>query len=103
MEERRRVTRARSETEMQRSKITSSLRIGKSGLYNENKSIRLMKIAVILLEKKRKKTSPIMISELEKKWEKTGETTDHCHGKEVVWEKVLGKDFLNKCLVKLYK
>lgn len=55
---------------MQRSKITSSLKMGESGLYNENKSILLMKIAMILLEQKRKKTLPIMMFELEKKWEK---------------------------------
>lgn len=73
MEETRRVTRARSGTEMQRSKITTSLKMGKSGLYNENKLIRLMKIAVILLEQKRKKTSPIVTFELEKKkWKKLG-------------------------------
>lgn len=85
---------------MQRSKITSSLKMGESGLYNENKSILLMKIAMILLEQKRKKTLPITMFELEKKWEKLGKT-EHCHGKEAVWEKILDKDFHTGCLVKL--
>lgn len=82
---------------MQRSKITTSLKMGKSGLYNENKLIRLMKIAVILLEQKRKKTSPIVTFELEKKNGKNWGNQDHCHGKEAAWEKILGKDFHTKC------
>lgn len=61
MVERRRVNRARSREEMQRSEIRSCLKMRENSLYNENKSIRLIKIAVTLLEEKRKKTAPIVM------------------------------------------
>lgn len=50
-----------STAEMQRSEITSCLKMRENSLYNENKSIRLMKVAVTLLEEKRKKTSLIVM------------------------------------------
>lgn len=79
---------------MQRSKITSSLKMGKSGLYNENKLIRLMKIAVILLEQKRKKTSPIVTFELEKKMEKNGETKTTAMGRNLPGKKYWVRIFI---------
>lgn len=44
---------------MQRTEITWCFKMKENSLYNENKSIRLIKIAVTSLEEKRKKISPI--------------------------------------------